>query len=213
MMVAENYLSGDLQSMPSQILEKPMRPRNATKREHLRRPFHGRRKCDVALYSPNSIWQYRKFLQLYLVRHHHGIRTPKRTQRLAQATHRQQYLVRIIGCKQHNIEIACQMPMLKSVVQQVYPRPEALLGVLSCCKSVSTDNHLRRVIRSLRGKVLCQQQGLIAKLRRRAIRIHDFDFSRVAPISTRKNIEGDATLNEPPAQQLREGSLAGASNA
>ena len=59
---------------------------------------------------------------------HDCVRTAQRSQRLPQSPGGKQAIANVLGSDQHNIEIAGQRPVLKTVVEQVELRPEFLLG-------------------------------------------------------------------------------------
>src|SRR3954467_4712487 len=80
-----------------------------------------------------------------------------------------------------------QLPMLKSVVQQVQPRPKLLLRNQSGMISALSDDH-RNVERAR------DQQRLVAEIAHRSHRIDYMDAFTRTPVTSRQNIKADPAL-------------------
>ena len=79
---------------------------------------------DVAAHSPDELAPKLQSVSRRVVGEHDRVGSRQRCNRLAQPSRRQQRILRVGGCDQHDVEVARQPPMLKAVVQQVQLRAE-----------------------------------------------------------------------------------------
>src|SRR5580700_10735458 len=121
-------------------------------------------------------------------------------QRLTQAPGWKQPVGRILRRNQHNVEIAGQGAMLKSVIEQMKLRPEFQFRKSSSLVAIFSYDHWH-------AQFAREQQRFIAELLRQARGIDQPHSSRFSSVSPRQHVELDAARREQLAEQKHERSL------
>src|SRR5438132_4749763 len=181
MMVGESDLGQRFQPGLAQLAKESLRPGYAAER-HL-----PRRRIGDAYSTPRLPDQFvRGRVEIHAFIHQHdGVGAVEGAQRLAQPTHGKQTVLEIAGGEQHDVEIALQAAMLKTIVEQMELRPQHLLGELAGEKAVFADDN--RNLQRPR-----DEQRLVAKIGGMAVGIDHQTAPAAAAIAAREHVEWNA---------------------
>src|SRR5438552_3815406 len=181
MMVGESDLCQRLQAGLAQVAKEAPRPGYAAER-HLPRGRVGDAYSAPRL--PDQFVRGRVEIHAF-IHQHDGVGALEGAQRLAQPAHGKQTVLEIAGGEQHDVEIALQAAMLKTIVEQMELRPQHLLGELAGEKAVFADDN--RNLQFPR-----DEQRLVAKIGRMGFGIDHQTAPAAAAIAAREHVERNA---------------------
>src|SRR5882724_6967009 len=191
MVIGEGNLHGSDHSSFAQLPKKSLWSRDPAKSHHTR---WDRWKADSAPHSPNRLSsQPSRRIGNVLLQHNH-VGAFQCRQRLAQTAARQQAILKIRGIDHHNIEVACQGAVLKSVIQQMDTHSELRFREQASFVTLLAYDHRH-------SQSPCDEQWFVAKLRCFSVRIDRVNSRGGSSVSAREHIE----LHSAGLQKLTQG--------